>query len=262
MKQINLHIVGLGNLGRSFLNGFEIIKSDINLNLYENNKEVRDSLSKNGWENVYSNIDNIDDGIVLLCIKPNDLIDFVSNNKTKINSNVLICSSLAGVSIQTLESHFENKIIRLMPNLAISKNSGFIPFTRNYKEDYLNFVETLNTLGSTQEYDEGLFHIITAIYGSGPAWYFELSAKIVDSAVNLGMDESDAKKIVNELVSSLSQLTGENSFNEIVENIKSPKGTTEAGIDSLDNNSFGKIIHEAIESAVKRSIEISREMEK
>ena len=146
MKQFNLHIVGLGNLGRSFLNGFEIIKSDINLNLYENNKEVRDSLSKNGWENVYSNIDNIDDGIVLLCIKPNDLIDFVSNNKTKINSKVLICSSLAGVSIQTLESHFENKIIRLMPNLAISKNSGFIPFTRNYKEDYLNFVKTLNNL--------------------------------------------------------------------------------------------------------------------
>ena len=197
-----------------------------------------------------------------MCIKPNDLSDFILENKAKIHTDVLICSSLAGVSVKTFESQFENKIIRLMPNLAIKQKSGFIPFTRNYTDDYLNFIEILNTLGSTQEYDEGLFHIITAIYGSGPAWYFELSAKIVDSAVNLGMDESDAKKIVNELVSSLSQLTGENSFNEIVENIKSPKGTTEAGIDSLDNNSFSKIIHEAIESAVKRSIEISQEMEK
>ena len=99
------------------------------------------------------------------------------------------------------------------------------------------------------------------IYGSGPAWYFELSAKIVNSAVNLGMDESDAKILVSNLLSSLPHLTGEKDFNEIVENIKSPKGTTEAGINSLENNSFDKIIHEAIESAVERSIEISKAME-
>ena len=148
-----------------------------------------------------------------------------------------------------------------MPNLAIKQKSGFIPFTRNYTDDYLNFVEILNTLGSTQEYDESFFHIITAIYGSGPAWYFELSAKIVNSAVNLGMDGSDAKILVSNLLSSLPHLTGEKVFDEIVENIKSPKGTTEAGINSLENNSFDKIIYEAIESAVERSIEISKAME-
>ena len=106
-----------------------------------------------------------------------------------------------------------------MPNLAIKQKSGFIPFTRNYTDDYLNFVEILNTLGSTQEYDESLFHIITAIYGSGPAWYFELSAKIVNSAVNLGMDESDAKILVSNLLSSLPHLTGEKDFDEIVASV-------------------------------------------
>ena len=75
------------------------------------------------------------------------------------------------------------------------------------------------------------------------------------------MDESDAKILVSNLLSSLPHLTGEKDFDEIVENIKSPKGTTEAGINSLENNSFDKIIHEAIESAVERSIEISKAME-
>ena len=46
-----------------------------------------------------------------------------------------------------------------------------------------------------------------------------------------------------------------------IQNIKSPKGTTEAGINSLEINSFDKIIYEAIESAVERSIEISKAME-
>ena len=50
-------------------------------------------------------------------------------------------------------------------------------------------------------------------------------------------------------------------FTTDIENIKSPKGTTEAGINSLENNSFDKIIYEAIESAVERSIEISKAME-
>ena len=261
MDQMNLHIIGLGNLGMSFLGGFKSINSDLNLNLYESNEKTRDLLIQDGWENVYSSIESISDGIILLCIKPNDLNDFIIKNKEKIHSDVLICSSLAGVSVKTFESEFENRIIRLMPNLAIKQKSGFIPFTRNYTDDYLNFVEILNTLGSTQEYDESLFHIITAIYGSGPAWYFELSAKIVNSAVNLGMDESDAKILVSNLLSSLPHLTGEKDFDEIVENIKSPKGTTEAGINSLENNSFDKIIYEAIESAVERSIEISKAME-
>ena len=50
-------------------------------------------------------------GIILLCIKPYDLNDFILENKEKIHSDVLICSSLAGVSVKTFESEFENKII-------------------------------------------------------------------------------------------------------------------------------------------------------
>ena len=73
MDQTNLHIIGLGNLGMSFLGGFKSINSDLNLNLYESNKKTRDLLIQDGWENVYSSIESISDGIILLCIKPNDL---------------------------------------------------------------------------------------------------------------------------------------------------------------------------------------------
>ena len=92
MDQTNLHIIGLGNLGMSFLGGLKSINSDLNLNLYESNEKTRDLLIQDGWENVYSSIESISDGIILLCIKPNDLNDFIIKNKEKIHSDVLILS--------------------------------------------------------------------------------------------------------------------------------------------------------------------------
>ena len=49
MDQTNLHIIGLGNLGMSFLGGFKRINSDLNLNLYESNEKTRDLLIQDGW---------------------------------------------------------------------------------------------------------------------------------------------------------------------------------------------------------------------
>lgn len=257
MTDINLHIIGLGNLGQSFLNGFNNIDHGFNIYLYEENSEVVNNL--NTTYEIQESINEIDDGVVLLCIKPNDLNSFINLTKSKISSGVLIASPIAGTTISHYENNFENKIIRLMPNLSISNNSGFIPFTKNYEEDYLGFISKLNLLGETHEYSEDLFDIITAIFGSGPAWYFELSSKITDSAVNLGMKKEDAKLIVQKLMLSLPSLVGNNDFDQVVNNIKSPNGTTEAGLNSLANDSFDKVIFNAIESAVNRSIEISKD---
>ena len=258
MTDINIHIVGIGNLGMSFLEGFKSLKDGTSFYLYENNKEIIKNLESS--YSVTTDINQIDNGVLLLCIKPNNLNEFISVNKSKISDQVLIATPLAGVSINHFENHFKNKVLRLMPNLAIKNNSGFIPYAKNYDEDYLYFIEKLNHLGQTNEYPEDLFDIITAIFGSGPAWYFELSSKIKDAASKLGMETDDAKFIVEQLILSLPSFIGEQEFNEIVNNIKSPNGTTEAGINSLNDNSFDKIIYDAIEAAVKRSIKISKEI--
>ena len=73
------------------------------------------------------------------------------------------------------------------------------------------------------------------------------------------MKKEDAKLIVQKLMLSLPSLVGNNDFDQVVNNIKSPNGTTEAGLNSLANDSFDKVIFNAIESAVNRSIEISKD---
>ena len=259
MNNLDIHIVGLGNLGSALLRGLINLDKNLIFNLYE--KEVKiNEVIKTEFEILPKlEIDFIESGVLILCIKPDNLNAFIESNKEKISEDVLICTALAGVEISYISKFLNNKIIRLMPNLSIKDNNGFIPYTKNYDADYLSFLEVLQGLGSISEYDEELFHIITAIYGSGPAWYLELSSKIVEVATQLGLSRIESNKIITELLKSLPSLVSEEEFSNIVERIKSPKGTTEAGLNSLTDDSFDKIIFNAINAATERSIEISKE---
>ena len=260
MNNLDVHIVGLGNLGSALLQGLINLDKNLTFHLYEKETKIIDFIKKQFELNPKTEIDVIESGVLILCIKPKDLNLFIKTNKEKISEDVLICTVLAGVNTSYISKFINNKIIRLMPNLSIKDNNGFIPYTKNYEKDYLSFLEVLNGLGSISEYDEELFHIITSIYGSGPAWYLELSSKIVEAALELGLSKSESNKIVKELIKSLPALVNEEEFSDTVEKIKSPKGTTEAGINSLKHDSFDKIIFNAINSATERSMEISKEI--
>jgi pyrroline-5-carboxylate reductase len=146
--------------------------------------------------------------------------------------------------------------------LLIGDNKGFIPYVSNYDGDYFTFNENvLEKLGVTKEFDEDMFPLITALSGSGPAWYYELSSQLVNSGQELGLSLDDSEMIIKELVKALPALVAEDiSFKDLVNKVKSPKGTTEAGLNSLNNDSFDRIISNAIQKATNKSNEISKEL--
>lgn len=263
MEKTDIHIVGLGNLGTAFINGLSNVKAGINLYLYDESFEVRKLIKENFSLKALDEIPLIDKGVVILCIKPQNIKNYLEKNKEKIGKNILICSPVAGLEIKTIENYIKNPIIRIMPNLLIRENNGFIPYVSNYEGDYLSFVKkVLHKLGSVKEFEESMFPIITAISGSGPAWFYELSHQLVNAGYKLGLDIEESEMIIKEIVKALPGLVSEDeTFKNLVDKVKSPQGTTEAGLNSLDNDSFDKIILEAIQKATQRSVDISRELD-
>jgi len=259
---MDIHIVGLGNLGSAFLNGLKDL--DANLFLYEESNEVRQSIQKNYSIRPEESITAIRDGVLLLCIKPQNINEFFNTHKDKIEKDVLICTPVAGLEIKTIEKNLNNNILRIMPNLLIRDRTGFIPYASSYHGDYLNFIKNiLENLGTVKEVEESMFPIVTALSGSGPAWFYELSNQLVNSGTELGLSLEDSELIIKELVKALPALIDEDeTFKDLVNKVKSPGGTTEAGIDSLNDNSFDKIIFNAIQKSTNRSIEISAELKK
>ena len=75
------------------------------------------------------------------------------------------------------------------------------------------------------------------------------------------MNENDATNLIKGLIKALPNLINEeDTFNELINKVKSPKGTTEAGLNSLNIDNFDKIIFNAIQQATNRSFEISSEL--
>ena len=253
MKKIDISILGLGNLGTAFFDGLRK-NENVNLHLYEENEGTRKSLLKLYDTKILPNIEFIDSVDKMPEISFNSVGVFIGSH-TKFDLQTI-------KEIETINQYVENKIIRIMPNLLIRENNGLIPFVKNYDGDYLNFINVaLSFLGNTEEFDEELFALITAISGSGPAWFYELSNQLVNSATKLGMNENDATNLIKGLIKALPNLINEDdTFDELVNKVKSPKGTTEAGLNSLIVDNFDNIIFNAIRQATNRSIEISTEL--
>ena len=134
MKKMDVHIVGLGNLGSAFLNGLKGL--DANIYLYEESNEVRQSIKKNYSISPEESLTAIGGGVLLLCIKPQNINEFFNTHKNKIEKDVLICTPVAGLEIKTIEKNLDNNILRIMPNLLIRNKTGFIPYASNYQGDY------------------------------------------------------------------------------------------------------------------------------
>ena len=104
-------------------------------------------------------------------------------------------------------------------------------------------------------------HIITAISGSGPAFVYYLVEAMEKSAVEAGLDKGIAKELLTQTVigaGNMLKLSGDEA--EVLrKNITSPKGTTEAGINILEENHFQKIVMECVKGAKERSEELGRD---
>ena len=262
MEKMDIHIVGLGNLGSAFLKGLRDLDEKTDIYLYEKSKDVRQLIQENYSLTPKESVNMISKGVLILCIKPQNINEFFDIYKDKIAKDVLICTPIAGLEIKTIEKYLENNVLRIMPNLLIQDKTGFIPFTSNYEGDYLNFIHNiLENLGTVKEVDESMFAIVTALSGSGPAWFYELSNQLVNAGAKLGLSLKDSELIVQELLKALPSLVHEDeTFENLVNKVMSPGGTTEAGINSLNNASFDTIIFEAIQKATQRSTEISKEL--
>ena len=86
MEKLDIHIVGLGNLGSAFLKGLNIVDG-INLFLYEDLDVVRQSINDEFSITPDDSIISIQNGVLILCIKPQNINNFFTNNKYKRKTN-------------------------------------------------------------------------------------------------------------------------------------------------------------------------------
>ena len=259
-------IIGCGNMGEALLKGLVSKKlftrsriivsdnSDSRLRFIKKNYRVKVTAS-----NVEA-VKNCD--IVILAIKPKDMRSVLSEI-AQVARKKLIITKAAGVTIDFIKRKTGAKrVIRVMPNTPalIGFAMTAISVEEGLKKSDINIAKNIYAcVGEITLLDEKYMDAVTAVSGSGPAYFFLLMETMVDAAQGLGLKRDIALKLVTQTAfgASLLQysLAGEPSV--LRENVTSKGGTTQAALEVFKKKGFASTIKVALKAAASRSKQLS-----
>lgn len=201
---------------------------------------------------------------IFLAVKPQQLTDLPIFN---VQPGVTVISVLAGTTIEKLKAHFPGaQIIRTMPNLGYTVGNSvtgvFFDNSVSWGQGNREYIQQLlSTGGITVEVDgETKLNAITAVAGSGPAYFYWFAERIAESAKNLGFNDNDAQNIAREVFIGAAEVLKANpniTLSEWRERVTSKGGTTEAALNVLNASGANDTVGRALEAASNRSKELS-----
>ena len=255
LENKQIAIIGYGNMGRAIVRGL------LNKKIVEQSQLF---ISNSSRENINAVLKS---QIIILCVKPQDMISVITDiaDITDIKFiDKLFISIAAGISISTIQNHLGSatKIIRVMPNLCARVGESMSCWVKNRwitNDDVIITKLLLRSFGHEIEMlEEDDLNKVTAISGSGPAYFFYFVEAFMQSTQRLGLSNEMSIQLVMQTVKgSLLTLTQSViTVKELRKKVTSKGGTTQAAINILKEQKFKAIFFQAIYAAYNRSLEL------
>ncbi|CAN5131366.1 N/A [soil metagenome] len=261
-------IVGCGNMGlvyaRSFLK-YNIVRQE-ELMLVEKNEARKNELLKmNIGEVVLADDPKISESeLIILAVKPQDFSELAQQLKKVLKPEIIVLSIMAGIKITQIENLLAHKtIIRAMPNAPVELGMGMTGFSANESvtmAQVRKVENVLNTTGRTAFFEnEDLLNAVTALSGSGPAYFYYILRAMIDAGKGMGMDEPTATTLVKQTMLGSFHLVNNatKSFDELIKTVASKGGTTEAALKVFEERELHKTIVKGILRAEQRGKELA-----
>lgn len=262
-------IIGCGNMGlayaRSFLQ-FNLVTSE-NLLLIAKNDAQKASLEKLEIGKPVAGIDEriSDYGIIILAVKPQDFSKITADLRESLRPNNVVLSVMAGITIQTISEALDHKIVvRSMPNTPAQLGMGVTAFASSeaVNRHQTSIIDNLlSTTGRTIFLEkESLLDAVTALSGSGPAYFFYVVKCMIDAGIKMGFEESTAAMLVKQTMLGSFHLMNQSpkKLEELIAAVTSKGGTTEAAFQRFKQGKLGETLIEGIINAQKRARELSQ----
>ena len=264
---MNITFLGSGNIARAIING--LLANGMPASQITAADPFQTALEETVKLGVNTTNDNraavSESDVVILSVKPNVVADLAIEIAGDIGERLVISVAAGITSASLLDWLGDDKhIIRCMPNTPAQIQSGITGLyaTAAINENEKNIVGQI--LGAVGEFicvnDESELHAVTAVSGSGPAYFFYVIEAMEKAAIRLGLSSDIARKLVLETAVGTTKmaLTQTNKTPEqLRREVTSPGGTTEAAIKTLQEGDLTGLFDRAIASANDRSIELA-----
>jgi len=250
-----ISVIGCGNMGGAFITGLAgsehyVIGCDVDESVLAEIEAYCDETTTES--SVATEAD-----VVVLAVKP-DLVGPILSD-LDLSADQTLISIAAGVPTEIIESHTDARVVRIMPNLAAQYGMMAAAVTESTVTDEVRAI--LGEVGEFVEIPESQMDIATAVNGSGPAFVFYLINAMADAGVDGGLDPEDARTLAAQTFKGAAEtvLQSDDSIEDLIDAVCSPKGTTIEGMESLWDGDADEEVAAAVAAAEQRSKELARD---
>ena len=268
----NICFIGGGNMATSLIGGL-IAQGHAadSISVSDPNESQRNQLEQQFSVNTFADCSAAIAGadIVVLAVKPQVMKEVAIMVAAAINEKAkqpLFVSIAAGINLFSLQTWLgkEQAIVRCMPNTPSLIQLGASGLYANEQTSIVqkNLAETvLKAAGIVQwVQSEAEIDAVTAVSGSGPAYYFLLMEAMIDAGVELGLSRETASELTIQTAIGAAQMAKESDVDtaELRRRVTSPGGTTEQAINTFESAHLRDIVKAALNAANRRSGELAQ----
>ena len=266
MTQHKVTFIGAGNMAMSLVRGLCAMPTQPDITVAD---PLADQLAAYQDLPVSTEQDNqaaiSGAAIVVLAVKPQIASKVFAD--LVLEPQQLLISIAAGIPLGALATwtHASQPIIRCMPNTPALLGAGMSALFANENcsaEQQTQAQDILTAAGKTLwVQEEAALDAVTAVSGSGPAYFFLLMEAMIDAGVDLGLERDVATTLTIQTAygSALMASQTPQSPAELRVNVTSPGGTTEAALAEMTHNNLAQTVHSALSKAADRADQLAQE---
>ena len=272
MDKPRLAFIGGGNMAKSLIGG--LIDKGFSSRCISASDPVKRNLDQlNRKFGIATTSDNSiaakDVDLIVLCVKPQILESVCRELQASLNQTPPAISIAAGIPLSLLMDWLgeDTPIIRCMPNTPALVQSGAAGMFANQKVDkkLRNLAEEIfDAVGLCcwLEKEEDI-DLVTAVSGSGPAYFFLFMEAMEKVAIDLGLDQEISRKLIIQTVLGAAKMAAESDMNpsELRSCVTSPGGTTEKAVNAFLEGDIMGLFNKAMNKALERATEMAKEAE-
>ena len=264
MRNGKIGFIGAGKMAEGILHAIDDKSSVI---MAEKNIDRANEISSKYSVSVVSDLSTLirECKIVFLCVRPQDVESVAREINGALKPTQILVSIVAGKKLSYLRKAFGTKVklVRVMPNLALRANAGMSALCApaNVTSADISKVEKiLQGAGRTVILKEKDFDAVTALSGSGPAYFAYMAQAMAEGGVALGLKRDVANILALQTMFGTAKFLLESSMplEPFIAGVATKGGTTAAGMVEMSSSQFNDIVAKTLAAAARRSKELAK----
>ncbi|MCR2820317.1 pyrroline-5-carboxylate reductase [Lederbergia panacisoli] len=262
---MKISFIGAGSIAEAMITGLIekniCSRENISITNRHNKLKIQELEQKYGVYTTYDMNELISDAdMIIFAVKPKDANEALEKISPYIREESFFVSVMAGISIEFISDKLKTNcaIARAMPNTSASVGKSATAITFNHsvsnrqKEMALSI---FSAIGITEVVEEYQMDAITALSGSGPAYFYYVVEAMEKAAEQFGLEKDTSNKLIVQTLLGAAEMLSVSGKEAAVlrHNVTSPGGTTEAGITVLEQAEMQDAFIACIEAAAKQS---------